>query len=273
MSKTDSVNKIVDDLLEFARKYGEQNSDEPDVGECWDAIDKARLYLQATGSEAPSLPAGGADTSKEASATRKDHVIAMIKADGLSLADCVKALAVPNDDPYVIKARDLVGARNDDFSIDDVTTTSKGDDGAWVLSWIWVSNEEAGIIPYPELWESVARCARKALTDYSGLGIDARQFRTNQVDWLDDLITNFSDELDAIASAETKNPPGDITWINADNTEVRFRPSEALSQLLLLALMATNECSLSAQHIDQAAHFCVQYGAKLDALLSVIHTT
>lgn len=67
-----------------------------------------------------------------------------LKADGLTIGECVDVLAAPDDDPYVRAARDsIVG--DDDVQIDAKTVTSQGDNGAWVLSWMWVSNGEAGI--------------------------------------------------------------------------------------------------------------------------------
>lgn len=42
MSK--SPREIIDDLLEYAVKFAEQN-EEPETGGCWDAIEKARAYL------------------------------------------------------------------------------------------------------------------------------------------------------------------------------------------------------------------------------------
>ena len=48
----------------------------------------------------------------------------------------------PHDDPFVRKARELVGG-GDDVVIDAATRTSVGKDGAWVLAWVWVSNDEA----------------------------------------------------------------------------------------------------------------------------------
>ena len=74
----------------------------------------------------------------------RTRILEGLKADGLTVGECIRALAVPNDDPYVKKARDLV-AGDDDIEIDDATTTSVGEDGAWVLSWLWVSNEDAGV--------------------------------------------------------------------------------------------------------------------------------
>lgn len=60
----------------------------------------------------------------------------------LSIGECIRSVAVPNDDPYVVAARKLC---DDDFEIDDQTTTSVGEGGAWVLGWTWISDDDAGI--------------------------------------------------------------------------------------------------------------------------------
>lgn len=49
MSKT--PREIIDDLLEYAVKFAEQE-DEPNDGGCWDAIEQARAYLSQSAAEA-----------------------------------------------------------------------------------------------------------------------------------------------------------------------------------------------------------------------------
>lgn len=52
--------------------------------------------------------------------------------------------AAPEDDPYIRAARHLIEG-DDTLAIDKRTLASVGDDGAWVLAWLYVSDEEAGI--------------------------------------------------------------------------------------------------------------------------------
>ncbi|MEW5891172.1 MAG: hypothetical protein AB1768_19530 [Pseudomonadota bacterium] len=81
-------------------------------------------------------------------------LLAELKADGLTIGECITALAVPNNDPYVKKARELL-LGSDDIEIDDNTTISVGENGAFVLSWMWVSNEEAGVADAFEILETI----------------------------------------------------------------------------------------------------------------------
>lgn len=73
---------------------------------------------------------------------RRAKALEALKADGLTIGECITALAVPDDDPYVREARNLIA--DDDVEIDDHTVIAVVGDGAWVLSWLWVSKEEAG---------------------------------------------------------------------------------------------------------------------------------
>ena len=64
---------------------------------------------------------------------RRAEALERLKAEGLTIGECITALAVPNDDPYVREARNLI-VGDDDVEIDDHTVTSPAEDGAWVLS-------------------------------------------------------------------------------------------------------------------------------------------
>lgn len=58
-------------------------------------------------------------------------------------AECVSYHA-KKQDPALNVYRDAAG--NDDIEVDDNAIVSKGDDnGAYVMAWVWVSDEDAGI--------------------------------------------------------------------------------------------------------------------------------
>lgn len=192
----------------------------------------------------------------------RTEILASLKSDGLTIGECIAALAVPNDDPYVVAARELVFGGND-IEIDDNTTTSVGEDGAWVLSWLWVNNEEAGILGNTELFEKVFNDARNALdSGKHGLDAETEKLRRHQADWLEDLITNYADDLDGIADLPLETLPGPINWIDGEGNKVRFMTSDALNQLRLLA----RQGGLPDNLADQAERFCMEYGNKLDAM-------
>lgn len=50
----------------------------------------------------------------------------------------------PEDGQIITRARELYA--NDETEIDDDPAVSHADDGTWVAAWVWVSNEEAGLI-------------------------------------------------------------------------------------------------------------------------------
>ena len=72
------------------------------------------------------------------------EILKMLKTQGLTIADCITAFGASPDDLHVKAARENI-LGDDDVEIDDITTISEADDGAWVLAWLWVSNIEAGI--------------------------------------------------------------------------------------------------------------------------------
>lgn len=189
--------------------------------------------------------------------------LAELKADGLTITDCITAFAASTDDPYVAVARKLV-LGDDGIEIDPITTTSVAHDGAWVLNWLWVSNDEAGVLSNAEVLEKVWEYASKRMSDEQGLKVG----HDIAADWLEDLISNFSDELDGIETEELKGVPGPITWIGADDIKVSFMPSDALNQLRLLA----RKNGLPDKDADQAEKFCIRYGNKLDAILTAVQT-
>ncbi|MDA8190149.1 MAG: hypothetical protein M0Z68_01420 [Gammaproteobacteria bacterium] len=117
---------IINDLLEFARKYAEQNDDADDVDKAWDAIDAARLFLAQ-----PESTVAGV------------QLLATLKTNGVEFSDCVAAFAEDDDNPYVVAGREMMD--EGDLEMDAKVVISKTDAGAWVLAWKWVSNEDASL--------------------------------------------------------------------------------------------------------------------------------
>lgn len=195
------------------------------------------------------------------SANARSTQLAELKENGLTIGECITAFAVPNDDPYVKGARSLI-LGGDDIEIDDNTTTSVGEDGAWVLNWLWVSNEEAGILTNTGILETVWEYACKRMSDEQGLKMP----HNIAADWLQDLVQNFSDEIDGIENEVLRGLPAPITWLDVDGSEFRFMPSDALSQLRLLA----RGNGLPDDISDKAEQFCIRYGNKLDAILKTL---
>lgn len=194
------------------------------------------------------------------------ETLSVMKENGLTIGECISTFAVSNEDPYVKKARELI-AGSDDVEIDDKTTTSIGEDGAFVLSWMWVSNEEAGVHPYAELLESVLDCARSELSKKDTANPPYAEFRV-WADWLESLISNYADELDSIETEVPIGLPGTIAWVDETDNRYKFMPSTALGQLLLLA----RQGGLPTGKAQQAESFCIRYGNKLDAILTVVQT-
>ena len=65
--------------------------------------------------------------------------------NGLTFGDCVNFFAEPDGCPYVKAAREIYH-RDGEVEVDDRSVLSQStDDGDYVMAWVWVSNEEAGI--------------------------------------------------------------------------------------------------------------------------------
>lgn len=66
--------------------------------------------------------------------------------EGLTFAECVQAFGVDRDtDPYAKAAHEMYH-RDGELEIDDTTVLSgSGDNGEYVLAWVWVYNADAGL--------------------------------------------------------------------------------------------------------------------------------
>lgn len=64
---------------------------------------------------------------------------------GLTFAQCVNALGA-EEGPFINAARELK-QREGEVEFDDHVVISDSDEGAYVMAWVWVSNEEAGVEP------------------------------------------------------------------------------------------------------------------------------
>ena len=78
------------------------------------------------------------DTSTPAPA---ESLVALIEA-GLSFGECVHAFAAREDyDPAVIAAARRRYEREGEIEIDDSAIVSEGEDGAYVMAWVFVDPE------------------------------------------------------------------------------------------------------------------------------------
>ncbi|MCW5230951.1 hypothetical protein [Verminephrobacter eiseniae] len=255
---------IVGSLLEYVMRFAALNWERP-TGECWSAIQAARIFLQKTTEQVPDR---GEESKPEPASSGGDErasVLAALRAQGLTIGECIQALAVPDDDPYVKAARrSILGG--DDLEIDDRTATAPGERGAWVLGWFWISDEQAGVLSNSAMLEALLDYARGALAGAHGLDAETARLRRNQADWLEDLLSNLADEVDAIALARPTSAPGAILWVDRQGRDVLFAPSDALLALLDLARQA----GLEERVAGQCERFCAQYGSTLDRMLTVV---
>lgn len=72
--------------------------------------------------------------------TSTTTIIRSITLPAETFAECVERHCAAENNPYVAAAREIVGS-DDEHEIDEKTVVSESDDGAWVMSWIWVPKE------------------------------------------------------------------------------------------------------------------------------------
>lgn len=193
-----------------------------------------------------------------------DAALSALKSRGLKFADCISAFATHAGDPYVEYVRNVV--QTEERGVDDKVVIAPGEDGAFVMMWQWVSDREAGLLKHADLLEAMLECAQKTLDAHDGTDEDVRSLREGQAQWLEELITNFADELDGIEHEVIKRAPAAIDWTTAEGVRLHFMPSDAINQLRLLARRGGLSDSLS----DQVDRFSIRFGNKLDAVLAAL---
>lgn len=69
-----------------------------------------------------------------------EEVRDLLVAHGITLADCIRAFAAPEDDPLVALAREQYHC-DGEIEIDHFTVRSGSDGpGDYILAWVWVDN-------------------------------------------------------------------------------------------------------------------------------------
>lgn len=74
----------------------------------------------------------------------------------------------PEDGQIITRARELYA--DDETEIDDDPAVSHADDGTWVAAWVWVSNEEAGLIDNEDGDDPEEETCRTCGETYNGYG-------------------------------------------------------------------------------------------------------
>lgn len=186
----------------------------------------------------------------------KAVVIDALKANGFCFSDFVAPFGdTEESSPFVKAAREAVARKEGSLEVDEPTIVSDGDkNGSYVMGWIWVSNEEAGILPNSEVLERL----------HDSLDVTDNESFNAYLAWLEETLTNFADEIDEIESEEVgAGEPDQIQWEH-EGEVYTFHPSDALKELLA----ATERMeSLDADDAARVKAFIEQYGSKLDRVL------
>lgn len=76
-----------------------------------------------------------------------DELCESINHDGVDFGACVQIFGDDEDDPHVRTAKEQYH-RDGEIEIDTPAVVSRGSDpGAYVMAWVWVDHEDAGVTP------------------------------------------------------------------------------------------------------------------------------
>jgi hypothetical protein len=178
----------------------------------------------------------------------------------LTFGDIVEMFGVSSsDDPYAKAA--CQQASEGELEVDGMTVVSRGEDqGAYVMGWIWISNEEAGLKPNTELLVAALMVSQRHIkTMKSNVDRETLIRLFAILSWLDKLTSCYADELD-LQQYEDINLPAP-EWTNAQGVLVQEKPSTALASILDLA----DKGGFSSNDIESTRCVLRDLGSALDA--------
>ena len=74
-----------------------------------------------------------------------EQLIQSLNHHGLEFGEVVNLIGVDEDNPYVAAAHEHRLLSEGTLEVDPKTITRESDEGAYVMAWLWVSNEDAGV--------------------------------------------------------------------------------------------------------------------------------
>lgn len=189
----------------------------------------------------------------------------VLKDAGLTFSDCVTAFADSDENSFVIAAKELASLE-EYLEVDSPTVVSPSKDGAYVQAWIWVNNAHAGIYTPSEALDKLLSYARRSLASEMDLQPDVMALRSAEAAWLEHFVLTEPSLFEGIETQVLPAGaiPAVVEWEAGDGQKVKFMPSDAISQLRLLARWSHMPDNLS----EQVESFISKYGNKLDAILA-----
>lgn len=149
----------------------------------------------------------------------------------------------------------------------------RGDDGVEQL-WLEIVDpvcprEERPAPTHSAVWEEILTRAKVTIEHPKGLlDPETLAIRRHQADWLEELISNYAEELDTVEHEPILRTPQLITWVTKDLGTIQFLATPTLEAFIELA----NQSGLPLTFRVQAEHFCRQYKDLLNSLFSTVQT-
>ncbi len=194
--------------------------------------------------------------------------LSQLRTQGLTFQDCVSQFAVPAyENPFVSKAREKQVKGQSE--VDEQAPILIEEKGAFVLSWMWISNREAGVIIISELVDHILTAAKNVLAQVkTPTESIVENYQHNQqrayVMWLDSLTIEKKELLNTVEKVFVgSNVPQVCEFTVAEQSFV-FYPTQALMVLNSLALMG----GFSLQHHLETQKFLLSNEQSINIALS-----
>lgn len=194
----------------------------------------------------------------------KEEIVQAVKASGLTFGEIITPFQEDESNPYVKAAIEKNEAG--EMEVDCPAVVSDGDDrGAYVLAWLWVTDEEAGIPHISEELSVVQSCIsahanelNKLFGDNDSKGDIARL--NAEALWLENVLEDYKTEIDQVEAKEMHGVSlPKVRYTHLDKEEV-IEPSKALKELLDIGAAL----SLSSEVKMRLHDFIENHGAILD---------
>lgn len=191
------------------------------------------------------------------------NALQRLKAAGLRFSDILNVYGDDESDPYVRAAK--ANAEDGAIEVDTPAVVSRGAaNGAYVLAWMWVDDDEAGVRRISTVLEDVCEIVIQQLDCRRAPTSDVTMRLRAYARWLEQVLRLNSWDIDDVANATVADAPASVSWTDEGGNVWSFCASDAISQLRL----AAKGFELEDQVSDQIEQYLAKYGNKLDSVLA-----
>lgn len=240
------------ELMTVAAKYigGEANEVAASLGKTWDETFVGTVHIKDCEEPATSLwcQAGGENAW--------NPILLAFKRMGLEFHNSISVFGSPDDNPYVMAAKETA-VGDEDVDFDQECVVAESDEGAFVQGWHWVSRSDA---------KPANSDLLEGIVDFAQASGNNSPLMCEYLTWAEDLIANFSDELDELKQDSDLTAPKPIVWMTMDGTSIEFVPSDAI----LAIAQEAKKNQMPDRFAQRIEEFCQKLGPSLDSKLTCL---